>query len=179
MKTISTLIVVTIMMIVNAGPAAAQDLFGQQDRAMYAGAYLTMSFGGTKKATKRPVRYGFSAGWRQQNFGASHQFSSHSVFRHDRDFGYAGYGNIDARVVDLSFSDRGFDRLSLSGLSLAQADDYGTYATFGRRYATEGGADGEKDSDSTDSIWKAVLIGGAVVAVGVGVVAIAQFQGGG
>lgn len=157
-------------------PATAHDFMGQHDRALYAGAYLTVSFGDRGKAAKSPLRYGFSAGWRQQDFGASQRFSHHSIFRNDDGLGFAAYGNIDARVIDLNFSERGFERLAFTGLPLLQNAAYGPPARLGHHFAADNGEDGE-EGDFAKTFWTGTAVVAVLALAGLGVAYAVTYKG--
>lgn len=174
MKLNILLISALLLALAHGNLAMAQDYYGQQDRALYAGAYFSMSFGDIRKSAHHPVRYGFSAGFRQQNFGVNDRLSNHSLVRNDRHLGFAGYGNIDARVFDLNFSDRGFEKISFAGLAFVEKDTFGQMQHLGRSGALS--ADGD---DENGGAGKALLWTGVAVGVAIGIVAIARFGPGG
>lgn len=82
--------------------AYANDLHLEQtNRATYAGLYASIPFGGPQnKSAFDTASVGFTAG-----------------FRHElRDsYGANAYRQVDARMLDMSFSRKGFDRFSFAG----------------------------------------------------------------
>lgn len=144
------------------GLVNAQDFTSQQDRAAYAGAYFSMSFGGGEASYKRPVSYGFSAGLRQRSFRQSNNYFGTQFDRHDANINMLEGRDWQARIFDLNFSDRGFEHLSLSGMSFAQKDAFGQVRYFGNKMGLDG-EDGEKDYGYD---WGDILLwGGAALGV--------------
>jgi len=166
-ETTKKILGIVFLLTVWSGAANAQSYLGGQERAVYAGAYLSLSFGGGEKAYKRPLRYGFSAGFRQSKFSGSSNYFGTQFDRGDANINMFEDRDWQARVVDLNFSDRGFEHLSLSGMAFAQKDAYGQMRYLGGR----GGlyADGDDDGTSVGDVllWGAagigVLVIGAVV----------------
>jgi len=163
MKQTISILGLAVLFAVFSSASSAQTFTDQQKRSAYAGAYFSLSFGGGEKAYKRPVRYGFSAGFRQSNFGASSHYYSPQFDRRDANINLRGGNDWQARVVDLNFSDRGFEHLSLSGVAFAQKDAFGQVQYFGGRglYADED----EKGSNvGKILLWTAAGVGAAFLA---------------
>lgn len=149
-----------------SGLAKAQDFTGLPERATYAGAYFSISFGGDSKTYKRPVRYGFSAGFRQTNATQFGSYYGSQFGQRDVHLNMIESRDLQARIVDLNFSGRGFERLSLSGMAFAKRDEWGqvTYMDGLRQL----NADGDEEGGSLRTwLW---------IGAGVGAVALVASQ---
>jgi len=160
MTRIIVLLSAVVFAFASSGATMAQDFYDQQDRAAYAGAYFSLSFGGGDKAYKRPVRYGFSAGFRQSNFGQSSTYFGTQFERRDAGINMLSGRDWQARLVDLNFSDRGFERFSFSGTAFAQKDAFGRV-----RYLDGQGLYADGDDDSGIGVGKILLWTGAAIGV--------------
>lgn len=129
--------------------AAAQDYRARTDHALYAGFYLTVPLGPrAREGSAQKLRFGFAAGPR---------FDLRTS-RYDP----TGRPTLQTRVIDMSFSPKGFERLSLAGTTLV-----GT-----KRYAGLLSADGDDNGDEEEGAKKkkgrsfagtALLVGAIVV----------------
>lgn len=165
MKRTIKLLSMAALAFVWSSAATAQNTYDQPERAAYAGAYFSMSFGGGEKAYKRPLRYGFSAGFRQSKFSGSSNYFGTQFNRHNANISMFEDRDWQARVVDLNFSDRGFERLSLSGMAFAQKDAFGQVRYLGGRDGLY--ADGDDDGGTSVGkivLWSAVGLGAAGLA---------------
>lgn len=143
--------------------------FDDQRRAAYAGAYFSMSFGGDKVSSKKPVRYGFSAGFRQRSFAAPDDNYSRQFGWQHSNINLIQSRDLQARVIDLNFSDRGFEKMSVSGLTFAKRDAFGQVTYFDDRF----NADGEGSKGGKILLWTGIAVG----ALGVLVLASCLTQG--
>ena len=174
MKQTIKLLSLAILVTVWSGASSAQTFTDQQRRAAYAGAYFSLSFGGGEKSYKRPVRYGFSAGLRQSSFGPSSHYYSPQFNRTDANINLRGGRDWQARVVDLNFSDRGFEHLSLSGMAFAQKDAFGQVRYLGGRNSLNADGDDEGSGVGKILLWTGVIVGVA----GIALYYTAQYRGG-
>jgi len=163
-----------VLMAFCAGASSAQSFGEQQDRAAYAGAYLSLSFGGDNTTYKSPVRYGFSAGLRQRSYSQSGNYFGTQFDRGDAKINMLGNRDWQARMVDLNFSNRGFERFSLAGTSFVQKDAYGQLQYIGGRYSLDG--DG-KEGSTLRTVGKVILWTGVAVVGAVAIFAIAIDDG--
>jgi len=174
MKHIIKILSAVTLMASFSGVATAQNFTGQQDRAAYAGAYFSMSFGGGEASYKRPVSYGFSAGLRQRSFQQSNNYFGTQFDRRDANVNMLEGRDWQARVFDLNFSDRGFERLSLSGMSFAQKDALGQVRYLGGLNRFNGDSDGEENGVN---VGKILLWTGAVIGVaGITLLAVVDYS---
>jgi len=160
-----------LLLTVWSGASNAQTYLDQQQRAAYAGAYFSLSFGGGEKAYKRPVQYGFSAGFRQSKFGGSSNYFGTQFNRRDANISMFEDRDWQARIVDLNFSDRGFERFSFSGTAFAQRDAFGQVQYFGGRnglYA-DGDDEGKKGMGTVGKVllWTGAAVGVAVLSLAI------------
>jgi len=174
MRQLAKFLSVAALALIWSGATTAQDFTGQQDRAAYAGAYFSMSFGGGAKAEKRPVRFGFSAGLRQSNLGHSSNYFGAQFDRRDANITMLADRDWQARVVDLNFSDRGFERFSFSGTAFAQKDALGQISYLGDRFNLD-----DEGEEKGSGVGKILLWTGAVIgAAGLTLYYVAQYRGG-
>ena len=144
-------------------------ILDDQRRAAYAGAYLSMSFGGDKANSIQPIQYGFSAGFRQRSFtGPNDNYSRQFGWEHS-DINLIQNRDLQARVINLGFSDRGFEKMSVSGLSLVKRDSLGQITYFDDRF----NSDGEGGKGGKILLWTGIAVG----ALGVHALASCLTQG--
>ena len=150
-----------------SGVSQAQT-FHDQDRAAYAGAYFSMSFGENKARADKQMRYGFSAGFRQRGFAALDSNYNRRFGWQYSDLNLIQSRDVQARVIDLNFSGRGFEHMSVSGLAFAKKDELGQVSYLSDRF----NADGEDGGGSKVLLWTGVAVG----ALAVGLLAVCLTQ---
>ena len=125
--------------------ASAQSILDQRNSEAYAGVYVSMPFGTASRKAKEDYKLGFKAGLRQD-------------VRYSRN-GLLKTSSFTTDVFDLSFSERGFSKLSLAGTPVVYTDIYGRTFYLGENT-------GEK---SGTSIGRGILWGLGIVA-GAGII---------
>ncbi|MBL4787693.1 MAG: hypothetical protein JKY60_01100 [Kordiimonadaceae bacterium] len=163
MKQFFVLICSSVLAVVFSGAANAQDFYGQQDRASYAGAYFSMSLGEGKATQKPSISYGFTAGFRQ-NFSQQPTGHFRTAFNQEgTSFRFSGDRDWKIHAARLDFSGRGFENLSFAGLKFVQKDASGEIRYIDDQFRLV--ADGE-DGTSTVKIvlWTALGLGVAGLA---------------
>lgn len=175
MRSLTNFLRVAVLVVFWSGASSAQPYLNGQERAIYAGAYLSLSFGGGHTPHKQPIRYGFSAGFRQSNFGQSRNYFSPQFDRFEANLDMLDSRDWQARVVDMNFSDRGFERLSVSGTAFVQKDAFGRLYYFGNKNRLDGDGSEEGKKDYGYDWGDILLWGGAAIGV-IGIISFSKFS---
>ncbi len=117
---------------------SAQSYDEHTARAKYAGLYVSVSFG-QRTTEQSKVKFGFTAGLRQDQFSGRFNLTGRKVFQ--------------GRLLDLQFNQKGFRKLSFAGTNLMHKD-----ASGGLVYLDGEGGDGM-------SLGGKILIGTGIVVV--------------
>lgn len=131
--------------------ATAEDYYAKTDHALYAGFYLSVPLGPKARGrSAQKLRFGFAAGPR---------FDLRAT-RYDP----TRARTLHARIFDLRFSSRGFERFSLAGTTLVGTNRYG--GLMAADDAEEGGEEKKKRSPAgTVLLVGAIVVGAALVVV--------------
>ena len=130
--------------------ASAQSIYDQRDSAAYAGLYVSIPFGHTARKIEDEYKLGFKAGLRQDR-----RFSRNGLTK---------TSSFTADVVDLNFSQQGFNKLTLAGIPVVYTDIYGRAHYLGEDEDSDGGS-----TIGKIALWSLGIVVGAAVIVAVAV----------
>jgi len=121
-------------------PATAQSFDDGRDSAAYAGLYMSVPLASQRTAHTKDFKFGFKAGLRQD-------------IRYTKN-GLVKTSTYTADMLDLNFSEQGFNKLSLAGTPLI-FEDYAGQIQY---------MDGDEGGSSNTILWVAggILVLGAV-----------------
>lgn len=158
-------------------PVAANGLYNDFDAhadwrsngAAYAGAYLTYRFGSGVRSSKPALSYGFRAGLQPgaltTRTTAPHWSQSVSPYGPARPVPIGLSAPVQLDVLTINFSERGFEKTNFVGVPvLAAQSNQGLWRL---------GANEDIEEEKEDGVPGWLLITGGVIAVGVGVIALA------
>ena len=137
-----------------------------QENEVYAGAYLNFKFGQNSKSTNhQKLRYGLSAGLRQQSFS----FTGKPSFNTQSQFFYSRNNSLFAQpylkeinVFNTSFTKNGFNSLNFANIPIYKRSANGDleFIRFGLDDSEEGKG---RSTGSKVAIWTLGILAGAAV----------------